>query len=39
MIAALETVAGYVLAFLITLGLVWCLDRWVFFNGQPGLFS
>lgn len=39
MTAALETMAGYLLAFLIAMGLVWVLDRLVFGIDAPGLFA
>lgn len=39
MTAALESMAGYVLAALIASGLVWMLDRLVFGANAPGLFA
>ena len=39
MTAALETMAGYLLAVLISAGLVWMLDRLVFGTNAPGLFA
>jgi len=39
MSAALETMAGYLLAALIACGLVWMLDRLVFGTNAPGLFA
>lgn len=39
MTAALEAMAGYVLAALIAAGLVWMLDRLVFGTNAPGLFA
>lgn len=39
MSAALESMAGYVLAALIATGLVWMLDRLVFGTSAPGLFA
>ena len=37
--AALDTMATYALALLISLGLAWCIDRWVFGFNAPGLFQ
>lgn len=37
--AALESMAGYLLAVAIAAGLVWLLDRLVFGIDAPGLFA
>lgn len=39
MSAAIESMAGYVLATLIATGVVWMLDRLVFGTNAPGLFA
>lgn len=35
---AIEAIKAGALVIAIAAGFVWCLDRWVFFDGVPGLF-
>lgn len=38
MSAALEAIRTGLLVIAIALGIAWCIDRWVFFDGMPGMF-